>query len=983
MKFSPTKVVNKFGQNRLGSFCCANFCFFKIKTLRVFIALLSLPFLILSLCSVSLAADYQSHMVDGNDLIINTSENRIVLRAFGDSAFEVLYETSQGNQLPSFAISEKAQSTSLEIANNPDFLSVNAGNINAVVSKSPFQISYYQGGKLLVAEEVGLFQQETTRGFRFKLQNDEKLLGGGERVVGMDRRGQRFPLYNRASYGYTTQSNQMYFGLSAVMSSEHYTLIFDNSASGYMDLGFTQQDIMQFESMGGRTAYIVVAGETYPKLIENTVRLTGRQPLPPRWALGNFASRFGYHTEQETRDTVQTFIDEGFPLDAVVLDLYWFGKEVKGMMGNLDWDKAAFPTPKKMIADFSDQGVKTILITEPFILSSSKRWQEALDNNVLALGLDNQVKQYDFFFGNTGLIDVFYEPASEWFSGIYTNLYKQGVAGWWGDLGEPEVHPSDLLHKFNGMTVTADEIHNAYGHMWAKRVFDNQLTIAPKQRPFVMMRSGFVGSQRYGMIPWTGDVSRSWDGLKPQVELALQMGVLGLAYTHSDLGGFAGGEQFDQELYIRWLEYGVFQPVFRPHGQEEIAPEPIFHDKQTKDILREHIKLRYAMLPYNYSLVYENSLTGMPLMRPVFFEDESNTTLIDIKDSYFWGKALLVKPITEPNLSEISVDLPAGRWFDFWSDEDYDGNQTITLKTELDRIPVMVKAGSFLPMVQPVQSTDDYTTEQLDLHYYSDTSITRAQAKMYDDDGKSPNAISLGEYETLSFSATQQDKQLQISLNRQGKYKGMPRKRDMRLIIHNWLKAPLQAQKAIKTLLPDVGLNEENVTSSAVLPVSGNEALKPTMNEDFTVVTETPLETVKSEIPGVAPKQTDDAAITTPALVPVEENVIAREITTDSSELSSTTMTPTTNETVSVPPETSLANSNGVVPEQTVKPAPSVTVVPEKNNAKPAPMLASLPLVVDLAELDKSKAAMYWEESTSTLYLKFSWQHDIQVTIKQ
>jgi oligosaccharide 4-alpha-D-glucosyltransferase len=896
MKSSPTGYVPTFGKINWVRLCSDMTTRFKRESQGRSVRSLLLLLCAFGLCSASIAANYQSHSIDGNTLIIDSDEGQVVMRAYGDSAFEVLYQTAQGKQLPSFAISEKAQTTSLELANNIDFLSVNAGNINAVISKSPLQISYYQAGKLLIAEEVGLFQHATTRGFRFKLQANEKLLGGGQRILGMDRRGQRFPLYNRAHYGYTTESKQMYFGLSAVMSSEHYALIFDNSASGFMDLGHTQSDILQFEAVAGRTAYIVVAGETYPQLIENTVNVTGRQPLPPRWALGNFASRFGYHSEQETRDTVQAFIDEGFPLDAVVLDLYWFGKDIKGMMGNLDWDKEAFPDPEDMMADFKDQGVKTIVITEPFILSTSKRWQEAVDNNVLALGLNKQVKQYDFYFGNTGLIDVFSEQANQWFNGIYTNLYEQGVAGWWGDLGEPEVHPSDTLHQFNGMTVTADEIHNAYGHMWAKQVFDNQRAIAPKQRPFVMMRSGFIGSQRYGMIPWTGDVSRSWGGLMPQVELSLQMGLLGLAYTHSDLGGFAGGDAFDQELYIRWLEYGVFQPVYRPHGQEEIAPEPIFHDKQTKDILREHIKLRYAMLPYNYSLVYENSLTGMPLMRPVFFEDESNLALIDIKDSYFWGKALLVKPITEPNLSEISVDLPAGRWFDFWSDDAYEGSQRIVLKTELDRIPVMVRAGSFLPMVQSVQSTDDYSTAQLDLHYYSDTSVTSAQATMYDDDGKNPNAIALGEYEILSFNAKQLDKQLEISLNRVGKYKGMPRRRDIRLIIHNWLKAPVQAQKMIQSLLPDSSSPLQNTSVEPVL---------------------------------------------------IENSV--------------------TNQTT----ETELV----------VKPAPSVTLATEKN--KPAPMLASLPLVADLSTLDKSKAAMYWEESTSTLYLKFSWQHDIQVTVKE
>ncbi|KXI30672.1 glycoside hydrolase family 31 protein [Paraglaciecola hydrolytica] len=924
------------------------------RFLRGFKLVLQTMLWVLVWLPLSHGAEYQSYRLDNNTLQITTNEGIVQISAYGDSAFETWYQPTGLQQLPSFAISETATNSALVLETHEDFLSLNAGKISAVITKSPFQISYYRGTKLLLAEESGLVNLDGIRGFRFQLQEHEKLIGGGQRILGMDRRGQAFPLYNKAHYGYTTESSQMYFGLPAVMSSQHYSLIFDNSASGFMDLGKSLPDVMQFGAVSGRTAYIVVAGNNYSELVKNTAELTGKQPLPPRWALGNFASRFGYHSEQEVRDTAQKFIDEGFPLDAIVLDLYWFGKDIKGHMGNLEWDKEAFPTPKSMISDLRDQGIKTILITEPFILSNSKRWKEAVQNNVLAKDVDGAPKQFDFYFGNTGLIDVFNQQASQWFSGIYTNLYKQGVAGWWGDLGEPEVHPSDSFHQFNDLAVSADDIHNVYGHMWAKRVYDNQRIIAPKQRPFIMMRSGFMGSQRYGMIPWTGDVSRSWDGLKPQVELSLQMGLLGLGYTHSDLGGFAGGEVFDQELFLRWLQYGVFQPVFRPHGQEEIAPEPIFHDEQTKDILREHIKLRYAMLPYNYSLAYENSLTGMPLMRPVFFEDEGKPQLIDIKDSYFWGKALLVKPITEPGLATVTVDLPAGRWFNFWSDEDFDGLQTIELKNEIDRIPVMVRAGSFLPMVQPVQSTDDYSTRLLDLHYYSDASVKSAKAVMYEDDGINPDAIKLGEYETLSFSAKQQNSQLQISLNRQGKYKGMPTKREMRLIVHNWLRAPLQAQKEIKKLNPDA---PDNIAASAAdQAISENgqvsEQTERALGSGPLIETATPEEVAAAV----------ELANTTQSIEPSENGVAVD------------TQEPTTKRTSPAPVSVSLPVN---------KPAPMVVVGTVEQSEKPAPITNSLPLLADLRTLDHNKNGMYWEETTNTLYLKFIWQHNIQLVVKQ
>jgi oligosaccharide 4-alpha-D-glucosyltransferase len=746
------------------------------------------------------AANYQSHQLLDQSLLIQTDEGQLSLTAYSQDALEVFYQPRQTKQLPSFAIGSEVLPTKVSVTDGSDQLIFTAGSLVAHIQKSPLRITYYQKEKLLLEEEVGLFVQDTVRGFRFKLQDDEKLIGGGERVLGMDRRGHRFPLYNKAHYGYTTESNQMYFGLSAVMSSNKYILVFDNSASGYMDLGHSEKDIMQFEAVGGRTSYLLMAGDSYPELIQHFVEVTGKQPLPPRWAFGNIASRFGYRTEQEARDTVQKFKDEDFPLDAIVLDLYWFGPDVKGHMGNLDWDRQAFPTPEAMLSDFKQQGINTVLITEPFILSSSGKWQDAVDNQALALDYAGKPKRFDFYFGNTGLIDVFDDKASEWFDKIYAGLFAQGVSGWWGDLGEPEVHPADAIHKLNGIEVTGDEIHNAYGHKWAERVYNNQLALAPKARPFIMMRSGFVGSQRFGMIPWTGDVSRSWDGLKPQVELSLQMGLLGMAYTHSDLGGFAGGEVFDQEMYIRWLQYGVFQPVYRPHAQDNIAPEPVFHDKQTKDILREYVKLRYRMLPYNYSLAYENSLTGMPLMRPLFFEDEKNTSLIDEKDSYMWGDAFLVKPVTVAGVEQVTISLPKGTWFDYWNDARYDGGQDISLPTSLAKLPVLVRGGSFVPMAENMASTKAYRTDKLNLHYYADPSIKTAAGVMYEDDGHSQSSIAKKQYTSLHFKAKQQAHTLTIGLTQQGQYPGMVSSRDLQLLTHNWTAQPKQVQVGGKKL---------------------------------------------------------------------------------------------------------------------------------------------------------------------------------------
>lgn len=694
-----------------------------------------------------ISAQYTKQYVE-----LQISDGPVRITPLNEGTVEVYYQPDGVDQLPSFALPENAvpfKEAKWNIVEKGYELLL--PNLRVHIQSTPYKLSFYNNSGLLSEEEVGLFHYETLRGFRFTLSENEKIMGGGQRVLGMDRRGHRLPLYNKAHYGYNGESKQMYYGLPAIMSDKKYLIAFDNSANGHLDIGHTETDILQFEADAGRTSYIFSAGNNYKQLIETFVQATGKQPLPPRWALGNYASRFGYKSQQEVLDTIKLFKQKDFPVDAVVLDLYWFGADIKGHMGNLSWDKTNWPEPEKMIESLSEQGVKTIVITEPFILSSSSQWESAVKNNALSKTLSGKPKRFDFYFGNTGLVDVFDENAQDWFWQYYEKLNQQGVAGWWGDLGEPEVHPADALHNFNGAMHTANELHNAYGHTWAKMVYNKQLKSRPKERPFIMMRSGFIGSQRYAMVPWTGDVDRSWGGLKTQVELALQMSIFGLAYTHSDLGGFAGGDIFDAQLYIRWLQYGAFQPVYRPHAQDHIAPEPVFHDNTTQGIVREYVKLRYRMLPYNYSLSIQNSLSGLPMMRPLFLNYPKQA--IERTDAYLWGDAFLVAPIVEQGELSKDVSLPQGFWFNYWTDAIYEGGKSHTINAPLNELPVLVKAGSFVPMVSDIANTEAYSTKDLHVHYYHHSSALNNTYVMYDDDGRSPNSLSENNFQTLNFSA--------------------------------------------------------------------------------------------------------------------------------------------------------------------------------------------------------------------------------------
>ncbi len=722
-----------------------------------------------------------------NVLEIKTQDGSYRIFPYSDKIMETSFVPNGETYRPgSQAVVMRPENVQAEVTESDEKLEFRTGGISVVIQKTPFQIQYFYKNKLLISEKSGYIKTDSLEILEFNLGPDEALYGGGARALGLNRRGNRLQLYNRAHYGYENRAELMNFTIPLVLSSNIYAVHFDNAPIGFLDLDSRNDDRLRYETISGRKTYQVIAGDGWKDLIANYTALTGRQPLPPRWALGNFSSRFGYHSQREVEVTIAKFKAENIPVDAIILDLYWFGKEIQGTLGNFEFLKDSFPNPEKMIKNLDAQGIKTILITEPFVLTTSKKWQEATDKKILALDSLGNPFTYDFYFGNTGLIDIFKKEGSDWFWDIYKKYTEMGVGGWWGDLGEPEAHPSGLIHA----TGTADELHNVYGHNWARLIFEGYQKDFPTQRPFILMRAGYSGSQRFGMVPWSGDVSRSWGGLQSQTEIALGMGMQGMGYMHSDLGGFAGAND-DPELYTRWLQYGVFQPVFRPHAQEEVASEPVYKDEKTKALAKQAIELRYRMLPYNYSLAFENHLNGTPLMRPLLFDEPTNKAVLSDAKAYLWGNAFLVSPVVSPGVETQTVYFPKNsNWFDYYTSKKYEGGQTDSIQTNEDYIPVFVRAGAFVPMAKLVQNTREYSLRQVELHFYYDQSVATSSGMLYNDDGLAPEAYEKGKYEILRFHNRTQAKSTRITIETETGKDFTPSAKTIDLVVHQLDKKP-------------------------------------------------------------------------------------------------------------------------------------------------------------------------------------------------
>ena len=362
--------------------------------------------------------------------------------------------------------------------------------------------------------------------------------GAGERGHKLNLRGDTLVNYNRQNYGYTGDDqriSQMNITMPVLLSSDGFALLFDDFAASTMVA--SDSIVYTTESDLPVTYYYIGGVHSLAELTTALTSLTGRQPLPPFWAMGYITSKYGYKSPEETVAAVDSLRGQGYPLDGIVLDLYWFGREQD--MGFLDWDRSVWPDPEGMMRRLADRGVKLITVSEPYILRNGT----GIDNyNTLdadsmmvrdSIGATHPVT---IWVGEGGMFDVSNPKTRRWLGDRYRMLTDLGVGGWWGDLGEPEVHPETGFHA-NGLG--ARKYHNHYGNDWSSIISELYAEHYPDRRLITLMRGGTTGLQRHSVFPWSTDVSRSWGGLEPQIRIMLNSGLSGLGYMSSDLGGFA------------------------------------------------------------------------------------------------------------------------------------------------------------------------------------------------------------------------------------------------------------------------------------------------------------------------------------------------------------------------------------------------------------------------------------------------------------
>ncbi len=667
---------------------------------------------------------------------------------------------------------------------------VTPAGVVATVNASTGEVTVSAGAGKTVTDNGVRQSTDGMRTITLSTTSAGSFYGAGERGHSLNLRGDTLVMYNRQNYGYIKgdpRIDQMNITMPVVLSSDGFALVFDDFAAAQMVLTEGSQIIYSSEATAPISYYYVNGASTLADVTEQLTTLTGRQPLPPLWSLGYITSKYGYHNEKETLGAIDSLKRRGYPVDGIVLDLYWYGKEQD--MGRLDWEPEQWPNPEKMLAKLKKENVNLVAISQPYILRNGK----ALDNYnflaqngmLMADSTGNDPQEVKIWVGEGGMFDMSNPDTRQWLSDRYAALTDMGISGWWGDLGEPEVHPENGIHA-NGLT--ARQYHNQYGNDWSEIIYDLFTEKYPDRRLLTMMRGGTTGLQRYSVFPWSTDVSRSWGGLQPQVTIMLNSGLSGLGYMGHDVGGFAvdPDNPVDPELYVRWLQFGLFSPMLRTHAQHNAEP---YHYPGFKDITLKLIRDRYRWLPYNYTLAYENAAYGYPLVRPLNFYEPGSTAYDGIDDEYLWGSEVLVAPVMQQGAVERKVTFPEGKWVEYASPyKVYAGGTTITYPAPLEVLPLFVKAGAFIPMADyAMNSTADYNPAALTVDYYPVEGVASAYT-MYDDNRISPQSLSSKQYRLITFRGNPAADSTTIEISSEGTYEGAPKAIDITFSVKN----PLQ-----------------------------------------------------------------------------------------------------------------------------------------------------------------------------------------------
>ncbi len=560
----------------------------------------------------------------------------------------------------------------------------------------------------------------------FTVSSDVDLYGGGEVTGPLRRNGTTTRLWNTDNYAYLKddgkrlyQSHPWVLGVRKDGSS--FGVIFDSTWKAQLDCAET----ITFTAHGPAFPVVVIERENPQDVMKALADLTGHMPMPPRWALGYQQCRYSYNPDARVREIADNFRSRKIPCDVIWMDI-----DYMDAYRIFTFRKDEFPDPRGLNAYLRDHGFHSVWMIDPGVKVDPgyRIYDTGTKADVWVKNSEGQDFQGKVWPGLCVFPDFTRPETRKWWSELYRDFIDQGVDGVWNDMNEPAVFdtpdwtmPEDNWHRGGGDLVPASHrrYHNVYGMLMVSATRDGILAARPDKRPFVLTRANFLGGQRYAAT-WTGDNASKEEHLEMSIPMTLTLGLSGQPFNGPDIGGFA--DNAAPELWARWIGLGAFYPFSRAHGVKgSNDKEPWAFGEKVEQTARMALERRYRLLPYFYTLFHEAAVSGLPIMRPVFFSDPRDLSLRGEERAFTLGSDLLVVPrwAKRPN-------LPKGEWREVSLIPGDDKDR--------DQPSVRIRSGSIVPLGKVVQSTVENSLDPLTLLVCLDEKGTAA-GQLYEDDG--------------------------------------------------------------------------------------------------------------------------------------------------------------------------------------------------------------------------------------------------------
>ncbi|KAK7419680.1 hypothetical protein QQZ08_010766 [Neonectria magnoliae] len=660
-------------------------------------------------------------MLTGGDnrLVFTYDAEQLWVEAWGNDALRV--RATKMGLMPSedWALEERP-STEPEISITKASGSITNGKIKAIVTTGGKLTVFNSQGKVLLEEYARNFH-DLSDPKRSSLNLDARefkpILGGDyhltarfesldpkEKIFGMGQYQQPFLDIKGTQLELAHRNSQA--SVPFAVSSRGYGFLWNNPAIGNAIFG---KNIMSFEALSTKSLdYWVVAGDTPADIVEAYAGVTGKVPMMPEYGLGFWQCKLRYQTQEELLEVAREYIKRELPIDLIVVDFFHWPKQ-----GDWRFDPTYWPDPDAMIEELKSLGIELMVSIWPTVDKLSENYEEMLERGYL-IRTDRGVRTGLDFQGDTIHYDTTHPGSREYvWNKVKKNYYSKGIKVFWLDEAEPEyrVYDFDVYRYHLGPNVA---IGNLYPREYARGFYEGQ-TREGQTNIVNLLRCAWAGSQKFGALVWSGDVASTWPSLRAQLAAGLNMGLAGIPWWTTDIGGFHGGDVRDpafHELLVRWFQWGAFCPVMRLHGNRlpeqpqhgttggagcrSGAPNEVWsYGEEVYGVCRKYMAIREELRAYTRGLMREAHEKGSPVIRTLFYEFPADPATWAVERQYMYGDKYLCCPVMEPGVRRMSVYLPVlpqgAKWKVFKGDGEYNGGTTTEVECPLDTMPVFVR----------------------------------------------------------------------------------------------------------------------------------------------------------------------------------------------------------------------------------------------------------------------------------------------------